>query len=332
MKKLLLVLTAFFCFCASWAQQPVVSKAAAFAISSPVRDFGLAKPEPGKKYKQMNDNVEGESINKMNEARVKEIVDGKGGEPVTNMQNMAVHEPNIPAAITSFDGNSSADNFAAFGSRVYPPDDNGDVGPNHYVQTTNLLVGIYNKSTGALVVPKFKMSTLFASLGAPFSTTDNGDPIVLYDQLADRWLISQFLFTSVSGGVYYQMIAISQTGDPTGAYYVYAFLMPNNKLNDYPHFGVWPDGYYMSDNQFTLGNTFSGAGAFAFDRAKMLIGDPSASFIYFDQAASCPSCGGQLPTDLDGFATPPIGTPNLFMEFRATEFGDPADGLRIFAR
>ena len=331
MKKLLLVLTAFFCFCASWAQQPVVSKAAAFAISSPVRDFGLAKPEPGKKYKQKNDNVEGESINKMNEVRVKEIVDGKGGEPVTNMQNMAVHEPNIPAAITSFDGNSSADNFAAFGSRVYPPDDNGDVGPNHYVQTTNLLVGIYNKSTGALVVPKFKMSTLFASLGAPFSTTDNGDPIVLYDQLADRWLISQFLFTSVSGGVYYQMIAISQTGDPTGAYYVYAFLMPNNKLNDYPHFGVWPDGYYMADNQFTLGNTFSGAGAFAFDRAKMLIGDPSASFIYFDQAASCPSCGGQLPTDLDGFATPPIGTPNLFMEFRATEFGDPADGLRIFA-
>ncbi|MBK6633684.1 MAG: hypothetical protein IPG38_04640 [Chitinophagaceae bacterium] len=100
------------------------------------------------------------------------------------------------------------------------------------------------------------MSTLFASLGPPFSTTDNGDPIVLYDQLADRWLISQFLFTNVSGGVYYQVIAISQTGDPTGAYYVYAFLMPNNKLNDYPHFGVWPDGYYMADNQFTNGASF----------------------------------------------------------------------------
>ncbi len=325
------MLVALFCFYASWAQKPVVSKAVAFAVTSPVRDFGIAKPEPGKKYKQMNDNVEGEAINKKNEVRIKEIVEGKGGEPATNMQNIAVHEPNIPAAITSFDGNSSADNFAAFGSRVYPPDCNGDVGPNHYVQTTNLLVGIYNKSTGALIVPKFKMSTLFASLGAPFSTTDRGDPVVLYDQLADRWLISQFYFTSSSSGVYYEMIAISQTGDPTGAYYVYAFLMPNNKLNDYPHFGVWPDGYYMADNQFTNGSSFSGAGAFAFDRAKMLVGDPTASFIYFDQAASCPSCGGQLPTDLDGYATPPVGTPNLFMEFRATEYGDPTDGLRIFA-
>jgi PA domain/PKD-like domain/Secretion system C-terminal sorting domain/Proprotein convertase P-domain/HYR domain len=331
MKKTLLILVALFCFYASWAQKPIVSKAVAFAITAPVRDFGIAKPEPGKKYKQMNDNVEGDAINKKNEERIKEIVAGKGGEPVTNMQNMAVHEPNIPAAITSFDGNSSADNFAAFGSRVYPPDCNGDVGPNHYLQTTNLLVGIYNKSTGALIVPKFKMSTLFASLGAPFSTTDRGDPVVLYDQLADRWLISQFYFTSSSSGVYYEMIAISQTGDPTGAYYVYAFLMPNNKLNDYPHFGVWPDGYYMADNQFTNGATFSGAGAFAFDRAKMLVGDPTASYIYFDQAASCPTCGGQLPTDLDGYATPPVGTPNLFMEFRATEYGDPVDGLRIFA-
>ncbi len=313
------------------AQKPVVSKAVSFAISEPVRNFGMAKPEPGKKYKQM-EGVEGdEAINKKNEERVKEIVAGKGGETVTNIQNMAVREPNIPAAITSFEGNSSADNFAAYGGRVYPPDCNGDVGPNHYVQTTNLLVGIYDKSTGALVVPKFKMSTLFASLGPPFSTTDRGDPIVLYDQLADRWLISQFYFATSSGGVYYQMIAISQTGDPTGAYYVYAFLMPNNKFNDYPHFGVWPDGYYMADNQFTNGASFSGAGAFAFDRAKMLVGDPTATFIYFDLAASCPSCGGQLPTDLDGYATPPVGTPNLFMEFRATEYGDPYDGLRIFA-
>ncbi|MBK9531352.1 MAG: HYR domain-containing protein [Chitinophagaceae bacterium] len=331
MKKTLLMLVALFSFCASWAQKPVVSKAAAFAVSAPARDFGIAKPEAGKttSRKFVGDN---EGINKGNEKRIKEIIQGLGGETGKIQSTVSENFTNLVSApITSFDGNSSADNFAAYGGRVYPPDANGDVGPNHYVQTTNLLVGIFNKTTGALVIPKFKMSTLFASLGPPFSTTDNGDPIVLYDQLADRWLISQFLFTNVSGGVYYQVIAISQTGDPTGAYYVYAFLMPNNKLNDYPHFGVWPDGYYMADNQFTNGASFSGAGAFAFDRAKMLVGDPTASYIYFDQAASCPSCGGQLPTDIEGFATPPIGTPNLFMEFRATEYGDPVDGLRIFA-
>ena len=331
MKKILLMLVALFCFAASWAQQPVVSKAVAFAVSAPARDFGIAKPEPGKttSRKFVGEN---EGINKSNEKLIKQIIPGLGGKTSSQFQRSVDNSTNLVSPpITSFDGNSSADNFAAYGGRLYPPDANGDVGPNHYVQTTNLLVGIYNKSTGALVVPKFKMSTLFASLGPPFSTTDSGDPIVLYDQLSDRWLISQFLFTNPSSGVYYQVIAISQTGDPTGAYYAYAFLMPNNKLNDYPHFGVWPDGYYMADNQFTNGSSFSGAGAFAFDRAKMLVGDPTASYIYFDQAFSCPTCGGQLPTDLEGFATPPIGTPNLFMEFRANEYGDPLDGLRIFA-
>jgi len=324
---------ALFCFCAAWAQQPVVSKPVAFALSAPVRDFGMARPEAGKTTSRRFV-VENEVINKSNEKRIKEIIPGLGGKTGDQIQStVTVNNLTdlVTGPITSFDGNSSADNFAAYGGRVSPPDVNGDVGPNHYVQTTNLLVGIFDKTTGALVVPKFKMSTLFASLGPPFSTLDSGDPIALYDQLSDRWLLSQFLFTTSTSGVYYQVIAISQTGDPTGAYYVYAFLMPNNKLNDYPHFGVWPDGYYMADNQFTNGGPFSGAGAFAFDRAKMLVGDPTASYIYFDQAVSCPSCGGQLPTDLDGFATPPVGTPNLFMEFRADEFGDPADGLRIFA-
>ena len=52
---------------------------------------------------------------------------------------------------------------------------------------------------------------------------------------------------------------------PTGAYYLYDFMMPNNKFNDYPHFGVWPDAYYMTDNQFNqAGTAFLQGGAFAF--------------------------------------------------------------------
>ena len=153
---------------------------------------------------------------------------------------------------------------------------------------------------------------------------------MVYDPLADRWILSQFCVTPVPG---HQIFAVSKTPDPTGAYFVYDFVLPNINFQDYPHIGVWPSGYFMSTNQFNqAGTAFLGAGAFAFDRIKMVSGDPTASYIYVDEFGSiCPSCGGQLPTDIDGTVTPPVGAPNLFMEFRADEFGDPADALRIFA-
>jgi hypothetical protein len=166
--------------------------------------------------------------------------------------------------------------------------------------------------------------------GPPNADHIFGDPIVLYDPMADRWLISQFGLPNGFNPPYHQCVALSQTGDPTAAYYLYDFLMPD-LINDYPHFGVWPDGYYMSDNQFTPGGAaFAGAGLFAFDRAKMLVGDPTASYIYFNYGTIDPSAGGQLPSDMDGLVPPPPGTPNLFMEFRADEYGDPTDALRIY--
>jgi len=237
----------------------------------------------------------------------------------------------LPPPMVSFDGNSSADNAAAFGGRVLPPDTNGDVGPTQYVQTTNLLFRVFTK-TGAPLTPPTKISTLFSAAGVTgvCATNDNGDPIVLYDQLADRWLISQFAFASSSAPPYHQCIAISKTGDAAGQYFAYDFITPGNNFNDYPHFGVWPDAYYMSDNQFLNGGSFNGAGAFAYDRAKMLRGDSTATFIYFNQPSPR---GGQLPTDMDGLRPPPPGTPNYFCEYLADEFTDPLgniDGILIF--
>jgi hypothetical protein len=178
------------------------------------------------------------------------------------------------------------------------------------------------------------LGSLFAALPGPCANTNDGDPIVMYDQLADRWVISQFCWSPFgSVGPDHQIIAISKTGDATGAYYLYDFVMPNIKFNDYPHFGVWPDGYYMTDNQFNqAGTQFLGAGIFAFDRAKMLGGDPTASFIYFDKAEGCPAAcefGGMLPADMDGFVPPPAGAPNPVIQFDANEFG-ATDSLRIF--
>lgn len=133
---------------------------------------------------------------------------------------------------------------------------------------------------------------------------------MLYDEHAGRWLMSQFALPNFPRGPFYQCIAISQTGDPLGAYHRYQFSF--NKLNDYPKFGVWADGYYMSINQFTC-NIFgscqwAGEGVAAFPRTEMLAGAP-ASMVYFDMASADTSLGGMLPSDLDG-PLPPAGTPN----------------------
>jgi subtilisin-like proprotein convertase family protein len=232
----------------------------------------------------------------------------------------------MPPPIATFEALNNANNGPLTGFFVSPPDTNGDVGPNHYVQTVNIVMRVYNRA-GVPQTPVFLMSSLFASIGGPCAASDDGDPIVLYDHLADRWLISQFAFPTFPDPPYFQCIVVSQTPDPAGAYFAYGYTMPGANLNDYPHFGVWPDAYYMTDNQFLNAQAFNGGGAFAFDRQKMLAGDPAASFIYFDLSTDL-QIGGQLPADLDG---PPRVRPALFAMFTATEFGDPqGDGLRLW--
>ena len=148
------------------------------------------------------------------------------------------------------EGLGDAANVQLYNQAVLPPDVVGDVGLDHYVQGTNLNFGIWFKdgSVDPNSQGPFRSRQLFGSLpDSPCRTTDDdGDPIVLYDHLADRWFLSQFDLTSP----FHQCIAISKTGDAYGAWWVYDFEMPNNFVNDYPHFGVWPDAYYMTDNEF----------------------------------------------------------------------------------
>ncbi len=296
---------------------PYVGRAVGFAESRPVRELGKAVPDPTQPRPAF--------VERENERLPHSLHSFPGQSADAALQSEAA-TPNIPAPSLVFEGLSSADNVAAFGGTVMPPDTNGDVGPNYYVQMTNDLVKVWNKAGTPLISP-FKLSSLFALVGGPCASRDDGDPIVVYDPMADRWLLSQFC--TLANPNYHQMIAVSKTSDPTGQYFVYDFVMPNSKFNDYPHFGVWPDAYYMTVNQFT-GDVWGGAGAFAFDRRKLLLGDPTATYIYFDEYFLFPDLGGQLPTDMDGLTPPPIGTPNLFISFLADELGDPMDGLRIF--
>lgn len=234
--------------------------------------------------------------------------------------------PPMPAPSLSFDGLSNLDNVDAFGLLIIPPDMNGDVGPENYVQVANSLARVYAKD-GSPLTPPIKLSDIFAPLGTPCAERNDGLPNVLYDPLADRWLISQVCSNFPP---FRQMIAVSKTADPAGSYFLYEFVMPNVKVNDFPKFGVWPDGYYMSTDEF-LGSDYVGSGMFAFDRARMLAGDASATYIYFNRPApDLIRRGGMLPADIDGLRPPAPATPALFASYAATEYGDAADAIRLF--
>ncbi|HEX9576300.1 MAG TPA: hypothetical protein VF993_01005, partial [Myxococcales bacterium] len=171
----------------------------------------------------------------------------------------------IPTTALNFDGvgNGFSGPAGSFTVNSAPPDTNGDVGPNHYVQTVNTDFAIFNKS-GTAVFGPVPINTLWSGFGGGCQTNNDGDPTVVYDPIADRWVISQF---SVNTTPFLQCVAVSQTADPTGSYFRYSFNYGNTDFPDYPKLGVWPDAYYTTFNIFAHGSTFSGARSCAYDRA-----------------------------------------------------------------
>ncbi|MCO6511277.1 MAG: carboxypeptidase regulatory-like domain-containing protein [Aridibacter famidurans] len=303
--------------------RPVFVPAFASGVSVPVRDLAPAVPESWKKSGKMG-RAEQQAREVPNRIPFRKQVEN--AIPDTERPVGTIAGAPMPAPSVSFEGLSSNDNFAAYGFRIVPPDTIGDVGPSHYVQAANALFRVFDKA-GNPVTPPLKMSSLFASLGTNCSTRDDGDPIVLHDPLADRWILSQFCKAFPP---FRQMIAVSKTSDPAGDYYVYEFVMPNVKLNDYPKLAVWSDAIYMTTDEF-YGSEYAGTGVFAFDREKLLSGDPSAGFIYFDLASpTTMRIGGLLPVDLDGIVPPPADSPGMFLGYTATEYGDAADTVRLF--
>jgi hypothetical protein len=301
--------------------KPQTVRATAVSVSAKVSSFAPAKPEDGQSNKKTADEKARQVPNNLPFRKQSE-----NAARDTEKNFARASAETMPAPALSFDGLSSNDNAAAYGFRMVPPDPFGDVGPNHYVQAVNSLVRVYDKNGNALT-PPFKLSSLFAPLGTPCSTRNDGDPVVLYDALADRWLISQFC---TQFPPFRQMFAVSAGSDPTGKYYIYEFVMPNVKLNDYSKIGVWSDGLYMATDQF-YGSDYAGTGVFAFDKTKMLTGDPAAGYIYFDLATpSTIRLGGLLPTDFDGINAPPANAPNIFVGYAATEYGDANDAVRLF--
>jgi Abnormal spindle-like microcephaly-assoc'd, ASPM-SPD-2-Hydin len=188
-----------------------------------------------------------------------------------------------------------------------PPDTNGAVGATQYVQWVNAQFAVFDKVTGALVAGPTDGNTPWTGFGGGCEINNDGDPIVQYDKMANRWILTQFSILTLP---YTECVAVSTTSDATGTYNRYAFSFGNTDFPDYPKLGVWPDAYYMSFNLFVNG-TFIGADACALDRNAMLAGN-NATIICFPQNSSVASL---LPSDMDGTIPPSAGEPGFFMNF-----------------
>ena len=176
----------------------------------------------------------------------------------------------MPAPIQTFGGPSNVD----------PPDTNGVVGPNHYIQIINSVFTIYDKGGNLLSGPT-SLTALFAAspaTGTPCDYEFDVDPVVLYDQIADRFVITNLTPTSFdvnnnTVGPYYECIAVSKTSNPVnGGWYKYVLTADATILNDYPKLGVWPDAYYMSANMGGCCGDGSFVRVWALDRNSILSG------------------------------------------------------------
>ncbi len=218
-------------------------------------------------------------------------------------EDTAVQTENLPPVSTT--GLLNFDGQAADGAS--PPDTEGAVGGTQYVQWVNVRYNVYDKATGALILGPVLGNAFWAGFGGSCQSSNSGDPIVLYDKAAQRWFVSQPVFTPP----YMYCIAVSTTSDATGSYNRYAFATsPAADFPDYPKWAVWPDAYYSSVNEFVGNtNTHDGMQACAADRANMLAGNAATLQCFNEPVPNF----GMLPSDLDGNTPPPVGSPDYYI-------------------
>jgi len=215
----------------------------------------------------------------------------------------------MPAPVLNFNGIA----YPGVNCACFPPDTNGEVGATQYVQMVNQGIQVFDKTTGASIFGPVDIATIWSGFGGACEAFGFGDPVVVYDQLANRWVITQFASPTNDVPITDECVAVSTSSDATGSYYRYDFQLGAN-FYDYPKLGVWPDAYYMSMNVFNAsGTAYLGPQPFAFNRAAMLTGDP-ATFIS-PGITNGPSEDPYLPADLDGPNLPPTGVPDPFVEF-----------------
>jgi hypothetical protein len=270
--------------------KPEIKHAVYFDVSPPLRDIPILLPRSDNSWKVIKNYFNARKN------RNKETFASNWVDPV--IQRKCKMNTPADSTIQNFLGNTNTQGYD-------PPDTHGDVGPNDYFALVNCHFSIYSKS-GALLLGPTSSASMWN--GMP-NNMNGGDGVVLYDEIADRWIFAQLSYPNgVTTPPFFEMIAVSQTPDPTGSWYRWEYTFTD--FPDYPKFGIWPDGYYLSVNRFadtTL--DYLGTGEAAFDRAAMIAGDSSARMVYFTSPDTVYSF---LPSDCDG-VFPPSGTPNYFV-------------------
>jgi hypothetical protein len=268
---------------------PIVSEASAATVSAPARTLPITTGEL-LVNREMNPRQNLETLL----AGQVELPNG-GRDPLADVSVNGGESPTTTLVFEGISFESAGDGF--------PPDTVGDVGPNHYVQAINVAFQVYDKEGTSLGGP-FEIGALWTQ--GPCAGLNAGDPIVFYDELADRWFISQFY----SNGI---CMALSQTPDPLGSYYLYNFSTP--QFPDYFKIGLWENAYYMGSNE----NTYS---AYAIDRAAMLKGE-SVTTIRFTGETNL-----LMPADIDG-TVGPGDVPGVFYTFKDDDYHGGEDRLEI---
>lgn len=293
-----------------------------FDVSPPLREMKIIPPGPG----QLRENEDRDIVPRQQryvfeaDPVVQATLSGKApGAEIPGGTEIA-------GPIVTFNAQPNA-------AGVAPPDPNGSVGPNHIVTMCNLTFQIFNKTGTSLFGPA-NTNTLFTGFGGSCETSNSGDPVVLYDRRADRWILTQFTATSAP---FLNCVAVSTTSDPTGTYYRYAFQTGTNGANfpDYPKYGIWTNAYYISTREFLgTGGAFQGVGAYALNRAQMIAGMPNPQVIFFllPPSPAYLTGDGLLPADLDGTALPPANSPEYYLGSQDNNgpYGAPTDALNLF--
>lgn len=279
------LLMAVYAYAQDGVSKPIVIKASYFDISPPLRD--IAQDPNAKVDMSWKEGFVKNPLNTFSNDR--DGTDTYFGDPVR--QTVFGH------ILTD----TTIQNYEGVGmSGWLPPDTDGDVGPNNYFQVVNIRFAIYDK-TGVKLIGPLQNSSIFA--GMPNNSND-GDAIVLYDENADRWLFSQFSLPNYPNGPFFEMVAISQTSDPTGSWYRYQFQFTD--MPDYPKLSVWGDAYYMTIRRFAAGSgNWISPSVVAMDRAKMIAGNPAPTIVMFNLPSSSE---GPLAADCDS-DFPPDTTP-----------------------
>ena len=228
--------------------------------------------------------------------------------------------PSRPANVTTMEleGGTVNSNFDGLGfSNVSPADPTLAVGPNHLIQMVNGQNGsaffrIYDKNGGTMSLQAF-MDQLPGS-----SYNGAGDCIAWYDQFTDRFVMSEFGDSSKTGTEVNTLImAVSQTSDPMGSWYVYEFS-DASFFPDYPKYGNWGNAWFGMTRDFV--GTYIGNSVWAFDKMKMIAGDLTASVQRIRFSDPDNKYNSMCPVSAIGGTPPPAGTPGLFMYYNDDNF------------